>query len=266
MKRILQRSLYSRRLGERRRWCLAKNPGKLLSKWMMWSSSSWSYLWFNAHHAYTTFLKEHFFARAVNLPLPIRTRSSQKHHSSVHPRFPQEEVNAVRTCGRRTTKCCKRRPRIYRQSQFAHNLSDAWVRYLDHLVKFIIYHNSTQQQRERHKNLLYLRSVDENRLAPPLPQRPGYQEANEQPRSLQKGEKRTISSFYRGMWKETLTQQDWSFTARVLWEPGVQIGRNSSQRQQPSFSSSWSPSSTWWSSSSWTPSSQRWHQHSWQDD
>ena len=35
-------------------------------------------------------------------------------------------------------------------------------------------HNGTQPQRERYMNLLYLRSVDENRQAPPLSQRSGY--------------------------------------------------------------------------------------------
>ena len=66
---------------------------------------------------------------------------------------------------------------IYRQSQLAHNWSDAWVPNLDHIVNFSIYHNATQQQRERNMNLLYFRSVDENRQAPLLSQRPGCREA-----------------------------------------------------------------------------------------
>ena len=53
-----------------------------------------------------------------------------------------------------------------RQSQLAHNWSDAWVRYLDHVVQFSIYHGAPQQQRER--NLL--RSVDDNKQASPLSQ------------------------------------------------------------------------------------------------
>ena len=32
-------------------------------------------------------------------------------------------------------------------------------------------------QRKRYNNLLYLRSVNEEKQAPPLPQRPGYQDA-----------------------------------------------------------------------------------------
>ena len=38
---------------------------------------------------------------------------------------------------------------IYRQSQLAHNWSDAWVRYVDHIVHFNIYHNAPQSQREK---------------------------------------------------------------------------------------------------------------------
>ena len=54
---------------------------------------------------------------------------------------------------------------IYMKSQLAHCWSDAWVRYLDHIVHFNIYHNAPQPQRERYVNLLHLRSVDENKQA-----------------------------------------------------------------------------------------------------
>ena len=68
----------------------------------------------------------------------------------------------------------------YRQSQLVHKLSDAWVRYFDHIVQFSIFHDAPQQQRERNMHILYLRSVDDNQQAPPLSHRPGYREANEQ--------------------------------------------------------------------------------------
>ena len=78
---------------------------------------------------------------------------------------------------------------IYTKSQFPQNWSDAWVRYLDHIVHFNIYHNATQPQRERCVNLLHLRSVDENKQAPPLWQRPGFREAKKELSNLQKSEK-----------------------------------------------------------------------------
>ena len=59
---------------------------------------------------------------------------------------------------------------ICRKSQLAHNWWDAWVRYLDHIVHFNIYHNATQPQREGYVKLLHLRTVDENKQAW---QRPG---------------------------------------------------------------------------------------------
>ena len=69
---------------------------------------------------------------------------------------------------------------IYRKSQLAHNWSDAWVRYLDHIVQFNIYRNAPQSQRERYVNLLHVRSVDENKQAPPLWQRPRHREAKKE--------------------------------------------------------------------------------------
>ena len=65
----------------------------------------------------------------------------------------------------------------YRESQLAINWSDAWVRYLDHIVKLDISHTAPHLQRNKYNNRLYLRSVDEDKQAPPPQQRPGYQDA-----------------------------------------------------------------------------------------
>ena len=56
----------------------------------------------------------------------------------------------------------------YRESQLVINWSDA---------KIDISHTAPHLQRNRYKNLLYLRSVDEDKHAPLPPQRPGYQDA-----------------------------------------------------------------------------------------
>ena len=58
----------------------------------------------------------------------------------------------------------------YRESQLAIDWSDAWVRYLDHSAKIYISHTVPHMQKNRYNNLLYLRSVDEDKQAPP-PQR-----------------------------------------------------------------------------------------------
>ena len=63
------------------------------------------------------------------------------------------------------------------ESQLAIGWSDAWVRYLDHIAQIDISHKDTPEQRGRYHNLIYLRGVDEDRQAPPLSTRPGYQEA-----------------------------------------------------------------------------------------
>ena len=64
---------------------------------------------FNAHHAFTTFLKAHFFAIAVSYKSSTRTPTglkkpsgSWKHHS-VHLRFPREVANAARIHGSNIT-------------------------------------------------------------------------------------------------------------------------------------------------------------------
>ena len=69
------------------------------------------------------------------------------------------------------------RDETYRESQLVHEWSDASVRYLDHTAKNRPLPKAPHSQRERYNNLLYLRSVNEDKQAPPLPQRPGYQDA-----------------------------------------------------------------------------------------
>ena len=51
------------------------------------------------------------------------------------------------------------------------------MRYLDHIAKIDISHTAPHLQMKRYNNLLYLRSVDEDKQAPPLQQRPGDQDA-----------------------------------------------------------------------------------------
>ena len=68
----------------------------------------------------------------------------------------------------------------HRKSQLAHNWSDAWVRYLDHIVHFNINHNAPHPQRERYVNLLHSRIVDDNNQAGPLWHRLGYRDAKKE--------------------------------------------------------------------------------------
>ena len=55
--------------------------------------------------------------------------------------------------------------------------SDACVRHLDHIAQIDISHTASHEQRGRYHNLIYLRGMDEDRQAPPLSTRSGYQEA-----------------------------------------------------------------------------------------
>ena len=98
---------------------------------------------------------------------------------------------------------------IYRHSQFVHNWSDAWVRYLDHTVHFSIYHNATQQQRK--KICTYFTDAVSTSIAET---RVGRSERKN-------NEKRE---------KLALFIQDWSFTCKGTLNGRAQIGQTISQK------------------------------------
>ena len=81
----------------------------------------------------------------------------------------------------------------YRKSQQHIGWSDAWVRYLDHIEQIDISHNAPHEQRGRYHNLIYLRSMDEDRQAPPLSTRPGHEEAKTALAELQKRSRQDIN-------------------------------------------------------------------------
>ena len=156
---------------------------------------------------------------------------------------------------------------IYRKSQLAHGWSDAWVRYLDHIVHFNICHNAPQPQRERYVNLIHLRSVDGNKQAGPSWQRPGYREAKKEKSNLQKSRRQEqVPNWKRLQNRIGHSPQEYLEWLSLNRAEQFAEPQNNSERPQPSSSSSWSPSPTWWSSSSWTQTWQKWHPHRWQDD
>ena len=129
--------------------------------------------------------------------------------------------------------------------------------------------NSTMRRNSKERNLhiLYLRSVDESRQAPPLSQRPGYREAKEQLRNLPKEKREQLALFITESERKRLYYKvDPSLQGYREWLSTNWAEHFAEEHHQPSSSSSCSPSSTWWSSSLWTSNWQRWHQHSWQDD
>ena len=66
---------------------------------------------------------------------------------------------------------------VYRESQLAHDWSDAFVNYLYHIAAIDIPFNDTQEQRGRYSRLLHLRASDDDRQGPPFATRPGNKEA-----------------------------------------------------------------------------------------
>ena len=109
---------------------------------------------------------------------PIITRGSK---CGPHPW--QQHHHKVRNAFRSASKCDKnfssiwdrwQQDEIYKKSQLSRNLTDARVRHLDFIVHVDISHNAPSWQRERHVNLIHLRSLDSNKQAGPLWERPGF--------------------------------------------------------------------------------------------
>ena len=123
---------------------------------------------------------------------PIMTRGSK-----CGPNPWQEHHHKDRDASRSATKGDKKyAPKwywwqideVYRTSQKAHNWKDAWVRDLNFIVHFEISHNAPSWQRERYVHLIHLRSLDSNKQALPIWERPGYKGAKGPLASLQKAE------------------------------------------------------------------------------
>ena len=146
--------------------------------------------------------------------------------------------------------------------------SDAWVRYLDHNAQNDISHKAAQEQRSKY-TIYYLRSVDEDRQAPPLSARPGYQEAKTALVEMQRQSRQHLGiTFIPKSERRRLNDQlNPSLQVYFAWLSTDWAEYFAEEREPPTLSSSsqWS-STSWWSPHSWSSNWQGWHQHSWQDD
>ena len=80
--------------------------------------------------------------------------------------------------------------------------------YLDHIAQIDVSHKAPQEQRSRYHNLLYQRSVDEDRQAPPLSTRPGYQEAQTASVEMQRQSRQDLGfQFFRKSERKLLNDQ-----------------------------------------------------------
>ena len=147
--------------------------------------------------------------------------------------------------------------------------SDAWVRYLDHIAQNDISHKAAQEQRSKYNNLLCLRTVDEDRQAPPLSARPGHQEAETALVEMQRQSRQDMGvTFMPKSERMRLNDQlNPSLQGYFAWLSTNWAEYFAEEREPPTLSSSpqWS-STSWWSTHSWSSNWKGWHQHSWQDD
>ena len=129
---------------------------------------------------------------------PITTRGSK-----CGPNPWQQQHNKARdtlrsaTKGDRTftsTRAGWQNDDAYRTSQLARNWSDAWVRYLHHLVHVGFSHNAPSWQRERHANLIHLRSLVSHKQAGPLVGATRISRSKKGTRKSSKGRRASTSS------------------------------------------------------------------------
>ena len=112
------------------------------------------------------------------------------------------------------------------------------------------------------RKILYLRSVNEDKQAPPLPQRPGYQDAKKALVDVQKQVRQecgipSIQEVERQRLHNQLDPSMQRYLERLSTDWAEYFAE---ERPPPTYSSSWTPSSSWWTSSS---STSDWHQHEW---
>ena len=147
--------------------------------------------------------------------------------------------------------------------QLAIGWPEASVRYLDHIAQIDTSHYANPEQRSRYHNLLYLRSVDEDRQAPPSA---GCQEAKIALVEMQKQSRQDIGITYipRSERKRLNGQLHPELRGYLEWLSTNWTECFTKERELPTSSSSsqWS-SASWWTDS-WSSNWKGWQQHSWQ--
>ena len=129
-------------------------------------------------------------------------------------------------------------------------------------------HKAPQEQIDRYHNLLYLRSVDEDKQAPPLSTRPGYQEGTTALVEMQRQSQQDLGIlFIPKSGRRLLNQLNPSLRGYFEWLSTNWAEYFAEEREPPTSSSSsqWS-STSWWCPHSESSNWQGWHPHSWQDD
>ena len=103
-----------------------------------------------------------------------------------------------------------------------------------------------------------MRSVDEDKQAPPLQQRPGYQDAKKGLVDMHKQARQDCGlTFIPKVERQRFRNQlDRSMQRYLEWLSTDWAGFFAEERPQPTSSSSWTPGSSWTSD---------WHQHEWND-
>ena len=193
------------------------------------------------------------------------TATGCKHGPNLWQEHHHKAKDAQRGCSKGKRQCTSmwdrwQRDETYRESQVVHEWSDAWVRYFGHVANIDISHTAPHSQRQRYNNVLYLRSVNEDKQAPPLPQRPGYKDAKKHWLMCRsKWDKNAELLLSQKFARQRLHNQLDPSMQRYLERLSTDWAEYFAEERPPP---TWTPSSSWWASSSWTSD---WHQHEWKD-
>ena len=143
---------------------------------------------------------------------------------------------------------------VYQASQLVHGWNEEWVKYLDYISNIDISHDAPYRQRLRHERTMYVRSVDSNKQAGPLCQRPGYKSSADSRVSVQRAQGKGVLHIPMH-WR---TRQNNTLDLAVLQH--LELLSFNWKTYFSSYSPpKWTESPTWWSSSSWDHQWKEWH-------
>ena len=195
-------------------------------------------------------LSDHF-KRKEKWSQPMATRSSKSH--GCKKRSAETRQIPLQWTDGRTTK--------YAESLNGYTVGqNEWAKCLDYISKIAISHDALYRRRLRYESTVCMRSVDSNKQAGPLCQRPDYKSSAKALVNLQRAPGKGVPHIpinFRTRQNDTL---DPAVQQHLEW-----LSCNWPTYFSSSSSSTWTESPTCWSSSSWDHQWQDWHSERWQD-
>ena len=120
---------------------------------------------------------------------------------------------------------------VYQAPQLVHGWTEEWVKYLDYMSKIDISHDAPYRQRLRYESIIKMRSVDSNKQAGPLCQRPDYKPSANALVSLQRAQGKGVPHIPMHLGQDRKTH--WIPQSNNIWNGWVSTGRRVSHHLHP---------------------------------